>query len=70
MAIYFPGQINNVTDFGAFVDIGIGKAALLHVSALKGIPFNSLSVGTSILVKILDVNVAQQRVRLELVNLL
>ncbi len=29
------GCVRNVTNFGAFVDIGVGKDALMHVSAMR-----------------------------------
>ena len=31
------GRVNNVTHFGAFVDIGIGINGLIHVTKMRGI---------------------------------
>lgn len=39
-------------DFGAFVDIGVGRAALLHVSNMKGIPLESLIINSRVTVKV------------------
>jgi uncharacterized protein len=63
---YWLGRINNVTDFGAFVDIGVGKDALLHSSRMKG-KKESLSVTNQIYVKVLSIDVSQQRISLELI---
>ena len=64
---YTAGRINNVTDFGAFVDIGVGKDALLHTSCMKG-KKDSLSVTNQIFVKVISVNIALQRISLELID--
>ena len=30
-----PGIVNNITNFGCFVDIGIKESGLVHISQLK-----------------------------------
>ena len=53
------GTVRNITDFGAFVDIGIKTAGLLHISQLGRRvkhPLDVLSVGDVLNVKILSVD--------------
>ena len=62
------GTVRNVTDFGAFVDIGVHQDGLVHISEIcdKYIkhPSEALKVGDVIKVKILDVNVERKRISL------
>ena len=62
------GTVRNVTDFGAFVDIGVHQDGLVHISEIcdKFIkhPSEALKVGDVIKVKILDVNVDRKRISL------
>lgn len=62
------GTVRNVTDFGAFVDIGVHQDGLVHISEIcdKFIkhPSEVLKVGDVIKVKILDVNVDRKRISL------
>ncbi len=62
------GTVRNVTDFGAFVDIGVHQDGLVHISEIcdKFIkhPSEALKVGDVIKVKILDVNVGRKRISL------
>ncbi len=62
------GTVRNVTDFGAFVDIGVHQDGLVHISEIcdKYIkhPSEALKVGDVIKVKILDVNVDRKRISL------
>ena len=61
------GRINNVTDFGAFVDIGIGKDALVHKSAMQcGI--ENLTVTMNVTVRVKSIDTSLERVGLELVT--
>lgn len=63
------GTVRNITDFGAFVDIGIKTAGLLHISQLgrrvKN-PLDVLSVGDVLNVKILSVDEKRGRIGLTL----
>lgn len=62
------GTVRNVIDFGAFVDIGVHQDGLVHISQIcdKYIkhPLDVLSVGDIVKVKILDVDVAKNRISL------
>jgi uncharacterized protein len=31
-----PGIVNNITNFGCFVDIGVKESGLVHISAQSG----------------------------------
>lgn len=63
------GTVRNITDFGAFVDIGIKTAGLLHISQLERRvkhPLDVLSVGDVLNVKILSVDEKRGRIGLTL----
>lgn len=56
-----------MTDFGAFVDIGVHKNGLLHKSKMRG---HKLTVSTQLEVKITELDLSRGRISLELVKLL
>lgn len=62
------GSVRNVTDFGAFVDIGLKEAGLVHVSELAdkyvGHPLEVVKVGDNISVRVLSVDLRRQRIAL------
>ena len=64
------GTVHNVTDFGAFVDIGVKTNGLLHRSELSNKPFRHpldiVSVGDVVEVVILSVDAARNRIALSL----
>lgn len=64
------GTVHNVTDFGAFVDIGVKINGLLHRSELSHKPFKHpmdiVSVGDIVEVVILGVDAARNRISLSL----
>ena len=63
------GNVTNVTNFGAFVDIGVHQDGLIHISKLSNSfvkdPNDIVSVGDTVTVKVLDVDVALKRITLE-----
>lgn len=66
-----PGIVSNVTNFGAFVDIGVHVKGLIHISQLahgKFIkdPAQVVSLQQQVLVKVLDVDIERQRISLAL----
>jgi uncharacterized protein len=65
-----PGIVTNVTNFGAFVDIGIKENGLIHVSNLSDSyvsnPAGIVSLHQYVQVKVLDVDVARKRIQLKL----
>lgn len=66
------GTVTNVTDFGAFVDIGVHQDGLVHISKLSGRfvknPHEVVSVGDTVKVKVLKVDAELKRISLEVVG--
>lgn len=64
------GTVRNITDFGAFVDIGIKTAGLIHISELsyKRVrhPLDVLSVGDILDVMVISVDPVRNRIGLSL----
>jgi len=67
-----PGIVNNITNFGCFVDIGIKESGLIHVSNLSDSfvkDVNTIvSLQQQIVVKVLEVDVVRKRIQLALVK--
>ncbi|MDO6470771.1 Tex family protein [Maribacter sp. 1_MG-2023] len=65
-----PGIVNNITNFGCFVDIGIKESGLIHVSNLSDSFVKDVNehvhLHQQIIVKVLDVDVARKRIQLKL----
>jgi uncharacterized protein len=62
------GAITNVTNFGAFVDIGVHQDGLVHISALSNRfvkdPREVVKAGDVIKVKVMEVDVKRNRIGL------
>lgn len=62
------GIIKNITDFGAFVDLGSGVDGLLHITDITwgriNHPSDRLNIGDKIKVKIIDIDVDKSRLSL------
>ncbi len=62
------GVVTNVTNFGAFVDIGVHQDGLVHISALADKfvkdPHTVVKAGDVVKVKVLEVDMARKRVAL------
>ncbi|TVZ16466.1 Tex family protein [Maribacter sp. MAR_2009_72] len=67
-----PGIVNNITNFGCFVDIGIKESGLIHVSNLSDSFVKDVNehvhLHQQIIVKVLDVDVQRKRIQLKLHN--
>ncbi|MCP4978851.1 MAG: RNA-binding transcriptional accessory protein [Maribacter sp.] len=65
-----PGIVNNITNFGCFVDIGIKESGLIHVSNLSDSFVKDVneyvSLHQQIIVKVLDVDIPRKRIQLKL----
>ena len=65
-----PGIVNNITNFGCFVDIGIKESGLIHVSNLSDTyvkDINALvNLQQQIIVKVLEVDIVRKRIQLAL----
>ncbi len=64
------GTVRNVIDFGAFVDIGVHRDGLVHISQISSRyirhPSEVLSVGDVVKVVVLDVDVQKERINLSI----
>ena len=67
-----PGIINNITAFGAFVNLGIKENGLLHISRISSRRINSvdevLRLGQRVEVKVIGLERDRKRISLELVK--
>ena len=67
------GTVRNVTDFGAFVDIGVHQDGLVHVSEISNNfvshPSSVVKVGESVKVKVLSVDEKKNRISLTMKNI-
>ncbi|MBP1677827.1 MAG: Tex-like protein [Bacteroidetes bacterium] len=67
-----PGIVTNITNFGAFVDIGIKENGLVHVSQMSdkyvSNPAEIVSLHQHVKVKVLEVDVVRKRVQLKLLG--
>ena len=67
---WYPGIITNITQFGAFVDIGIKENGLLHVSQMADRfienPLELFKVGEEVKVKVVDVDMDRKRIALSM----
>ncbi|MGE0615331.1 MAG: Tex family protein [Bacteriovoracia bacterium] len=63
-----PGIVTNVTNFGAFVDIGVHQDGLVHLSQLSNKfikdPREVVSPGDRVQVKVLEVNLEKKQISL------
>jgi protein Tex len=68
------GTVTNVTNFGAFVDIGVHQDGLVHVSELSNRfikdPNDAVKVGQIVKVKVLSADAAAKRIALSIKALL
>jgi uncharacterized protein len=62
------GIITNITDFGAFVDIGVKQDGLVHVSQLSNRfvkhPTEVVSLGQHVKVRVMEVDAQRKRISL------
>lgn len=67
------GTVRNVTDFGAFVDIGLKNDGLVHISELSDRfvknPMDIVKVGDNVKVRVLIVDLNRKRVSLSMKNI-
>ncbi|PHQ62143.1 MAG: RNA-binding transcriptional accessory protein [Maribacter sp.] len=65
-----PGIVNNITNFGCFVDIGIKESGLIHVSNLSDTFVKDVNAHVrmhqQIIVKVLEVDIVRKRIQLAL----
>ncbi len=65
-----PGIVNNITNFGCFVDVGIKESGLIHVSNLADAFVSDVnehvSLHQQIIVKVLEIDIERKRIQLKL----
>ena len=64
------GTVRNVTDFGAFVDVGVKHDGLVHISELSNSfvknPSDIVSIGDVVKVKVIGIDSERQKVKLSM----
>ncbi|MGC6488190.1 MAG: S1 RNA-binding domain-containing protein, partial [Planctomycetota bacterium] len=64
------GRVASITDFGAFIDLGIGQDGLVHISQIPGHrmrdPNQTLRVGEVVTVWVLNVDQQKQKISLSM----
>lgn len=65
-----PGIVTNITDFGAFVDIGVHQDGLLHISRMANHyvahPSEVVSLHQKLTVKVIEIDLERRRISLAL----
>jgi uncharacterized protein len=65
---WYPGVVTNITNFGAFVDIGLKENGLLHISQMAdhfvSDAKNELKVGEEVKVKVIEIDFERRRIAL------
>lgn len=68
LGMQLEGVVTNVTNFGAFVDIGVHQDGLVHISAMSeqfiSDPHEVVKAGEIVKVKVLEVDVERKRIAL------
>ncbi|MDY7218452.1 Tex family protein [Denitrificimonas sp. JX-1] len=70
LGMSLEGVITNVTNFGAFVDIGVHQDGLVHISAMSENfvkdPYQVVKAGDIVKVKVMDVDIPRARIALSM----
>jgi len=65
-----PGIVTNVTNFGAFVDVGVHQDGLVHISQMADKfvrnPADIVSAGEKLMVRVLEVDIKRSRISLSM----
>lgn len=65
---WYTGVVNNITNFGAFVDLGVKESGLLHISQISNEyvenPLDKLKVGQELKVRVTEVDLDRKRIGL------
>ena len=70
VGMVLPGIVNNITRFGAFVDIGVKQSGLVHLSEMAdrfvSDPNEIVKLHQHVRVKVLEIDIARKRIQLSL----
>ena len=70
VGMILPGIVNNITKFGAFVDIGIKESGLIHISEMAdrfiSDPNEVVKLHEHVKVKIKEIDIPRKRIALSL----
>ncbi len=70
LGMILEGTVTNVTNFGAFVDVGVHQDGLVHISALSETfvkdPHSVVKAGDIVKVKVMEVDVQRKRIALSM----
>ena len=68
-----PGIVTNITNFGAFVDIGVHQDGLVHVSQMADRyvkdPNDVLRLTQKVMVEVVDIDIPRKRIQLSMKGL-
>jgi uncharacterized protein len=68
--IKIPGIVTNITNFGAFVDVGVKQDGLVHISHLSNRfitdPNEAVKLGQKVMVTIVEVDIPRKRIALSM----
>lgn len=65
---WYTGVVNNITNFGAFVDLGIKESGLLHISEMSNTfvknALDHVQVGQEVKVRVIELDLDRKRISL------
>jgi len=70
IGLSLEGTVRNVTDFGAFIDIGLKNDGLVHISKLSkdriSSPYEKVAVGDIVIVTVIEIDLEHSKVSLSM----
>lgn len=70
VGMILPGIVTNITNFGAFVDIGVKESGMVHVSQMADKfvrnPMEVVQLGQQVTVRVVEIDMARKRVALSM----
>jgi len=70
LGMILPGIITNITNFGAFVDVGVKQDGLVHISQLAdrfvSNPLEVVQLHQHVKVKVIDLDISRKRINLSI----
>ncbi|MEM1220853.1 MAG: Tex family protein [Bacteroidota bacterium] len=72
VGMVLPGIVTNITNFGAFVDVGVKQDGLVHISQLANRfvknPMDVVQLQQKVKVRVVDVDLSRKRIQLSMKN--